>query len=150
MKKALAVLLSVLVIFSMLGVVACATEDEPDTSALVTVMFLDDEDKVIKVAYYAPGTVLGSDNFPDNLEKADTETERYIFKGWRCENDGEMYYKNKPYTISVNAQAGDVVKFVAEFSVENIEARQTFWNFIESIFERINLIFQYFATIFEW
>ena len=30
------------------------------------------------------------------------------------------------------------------------EGYQSFWNFIESIFERINMIFEYFAEIFNW
>lgn len=153
MKKALAVLLSIIAVFSMFGIVACAA-DEADTSNLVPVMFCEkvDEDtnKVLVINYYAPGTVLDSEKFPAYPVKESTETTEYIFKGWRCENDGELYYKNKPYTISADAQKGDTIKFVAEYSEKEIKVTQTFWNFVESIFARINLIFQYFAKIFEW
>lgn len=151
MKKALAVLLSVLAVFSMFGVVAFAAEEAPENSeATIKVVYCDDEGNTIEENYYAPGTILDNSKFPANPTKQETETTRYTFKGWRCENDGKLYYQNTPYTISVNAQAGDTVRFVAEFSEENIAERQTFWNFIESIFARFNLIFQYFAKIFEW
>ncbi len=147
MKKALAVLLSVLVIFSMLGVVASA--EDINTEDHVTVEYYDDDGKQIKVFYVLPGTIIDS-YVPENPVKQDTETERYIFKGWRCDFDGELYYKNTVQYVFEECEAGSVIKFHAEYSVENIEERQTFWNFIESIFERINLLFQYFAKIFEW
>ena len=148
MKKALAILLSILAVFSMFGVVASAAGEESEAN--IVVMYCDDEDKVIEVNYYAPGTILDNKKFPANPVKQDTETTRYTFKGWRCENDGKLYYKNTPYTITIDAQEGETIKFVAEFSEENIAERQTFWNLIESIFARFNLIFAYFAKIFEW
>ncbi len=148
MKKALAVLLSVLVLFSMLGVASFAA-DEPDTSDLVAVEYYDDNGNLIKKLHVAPGTII-EDYVPANPVKPDTDTERYVFKGWRCELDGKLYYENTVQQVFPSCEPGSTVVFRAEFSTENLEERQTLWNFIESIFERINLIFAYFAKIFEW
>ena len=145
MKKALAVLLSIIAVFSMFGIVACAEEE--DNKAIVVVMFCDEDGKVITANSYAPGLTV---TFPEDPSKQATETEEYIFKGWRCSADDELYYKNKPYAISANATANDIITFTAEFSKQEIKVTQTFWNFVESVFARLNLIFQYFAKIFEW
>ncbi len=148
MKKALAVLLSVLAVFSMFGVVAFAADDV-DRSELVVVEYYDDNNNLIKTFEVRPGTII--DKYaPANPEKEATESERYIFKGWRCELDGKLYYENSVQQVFESCEAGSTVVFRAEYSVENIAERQTFWNLIESIFERINLIFAYFAKIFEW
>ena len=150
MKKALALLLSIIAVFSMFGIVACAAE-ETDTSNLVAVIFCDETgEKVLAMNFYAPGKVVGGDKFPEDPSKEATATTEYIFKGWRCSVDGELYYQNKPYTISENAKGGDSIKFTAEFAEKEITATQSFWNFVESVFARINLIFQYFAKVFEW
>ena len=149
MKKALAVLLSVLAIFSMFSVVAFAEDATDSTEAtLVTVEYYDDEGKLIKTLEAAPGTVLNG-LVPANPVKQDTDTTRYTFKGWRCDFDGELYYENTQVVFQ-SCEPGSTLVFRAEFSKENIESRQTFWNLIESIFERFNLIFAYFAKVFEW
>lgn len=146
MKKALAVLLSVLAIFSMFSVVAFA--EDATEATLVTVEYYDDEGKLIKKLEVAPGTKLDG-LVPANPVKQDTDTTRYIFKGWRCEFDGVLYYENTQVVFQ-SCEPGSTLVFRAEFSEENIESRQTFWNLIESIFERLNLIFAYFAKVFEW
>lgn len=146
MKKALAVLLSVLAIFSMFSVVAFA--EDATEATLVTVEYYDDEGKLIKTLEVAPGTKLDG-LVPANPVKQDTDTTRYIFKGWRCEFDGVLYYENTQVVFQ-SCEPGSTLVFRAEFSEENIESRQTFWNLIESIFERLNLIFAYFAKVFEW
>ena len=151
MKKALAVLLSVLVMFSMLGVVAFAQEEAPEgADKLIFVKFCNENGDVIRLANYSAGAILGEDDIPDNPTKAPTETEEYIFKGWRCSADGNLYHKGTPYAMSSKGQPGDFFTFTAEFSVKVVGNIITVWNLIESIFERINLIFQYFAKIFEW
>ncbi len=144
MKKALSVLLSMLVIFSMLGVVAYAEGEEN----LVTVEYYN-EGSLIKTVKVAPGTII-DEYVPANPSKPATETEEYIFKGWRCDLDNKLYYEETVQYIFEDCEAGSTVRFYAEYSVKDIGSRQSFWNFIESIFERINLIFQYFAKIFEW
>ena len=69
----------------------------------------------------------------------------YIFKGWAAmegeEND--LYQKN---TIP-NAVDGTI--YYAVYSSKEVNESQSFWEFIESIFARINLIFEYFARIFD-
>ena len=153
MKKALALLLSIIAVFSMFGVVACA-EEKVDPSNLVAVMFCVKEEngneKVLEIGYYKAGEILEEDKFPAHPVKESTATTEYIFKGWRCSLDGELYYMNGPYAISETAKNGDSIRFVAEYSEKEITATQSFWNFVESVFARINMIFQYFAKIFEW
>ena len=152
MKKALAVLLSVLAIFSMFGVVACA--EDAATDLVKVEYYLSKEDyeagkDPLKAFEVAPGMIIDK-YVPANPTKEDTETTRYIFKGWRCELDGEIYYEGTIQQVFPSCEPGSTVVFWAEFSEEDIEVRQTFWNLVESIFARFNLIFQYFAKIFEW
>ena len=145
MKKVLSVLLSMLMIFSTVGVVAFA-EDEVESAATVHVIFKDG-DNVLYDLKVTPGTRLGE--HIENPVKADTETTRYIFKGWVREGDAEetIWY---PSTIP-NPTADDegtTITYIAVYSEEDLTQRQTFWNLIESIFERLNRIFEYFAEIF--
>ena len=151
MKKALALLLSIIAVFSMFGVVACAADaEEPDTDGLVVILFCNEDGAVISRNYYTPGTILEKDKFPEYPTKESTATTEYILKGWRCNLDGELYYKEQVYQISAEAEGREIIIFTAEYSEKEITATQSFWNFVESVFARINLIFQYFAKIFEW
>ena len=138
MKKVLSVLLSILMIFSMVGVMAFA-----EGEATVHVVFYDeDETTVLHELWVKPDEMLGPKI--ENPVKADTETTSYIFKGWRGE-DGEVYYQGSLPTPT--ADDTEVV-YIAEYSTEDLTQRQTFWNLIESIFERLNKIFEYFAEVF--
>lgn len=139
MKKALSVVLAMLVLFSMTAFMASAQED------LVTVQFINDG-AVVFEAQIAPGENL-ADYEIKNPSKTATETTEYIFSGWVCDYDGVTYYQN---TLPVVPEDAEAIVFVADYMEKDIEVRQTFWNLVESIFHRINLIFQYFATIFEW
>lgn len=142
MKKVLSVLLSMLMIFSMAGVVAFA-EDAAESDATVNVIFYDEDgETVLYDLMVAPGTALGPQI--ENPSKAETETTRYIFKGWKGE-DGEVYYDS---TLPKPTADDTKVTYTAVYSKEDLTQRQTFWNLIESIFERFNLLFQYFAEIF--
>lgn len=143
MKKALSVLLSMLMIFSMVGVMAFAEGEETET---VLVEFIN-EGQVIASIEAVPGTILNK-YAPEYPTKEDTETTRFTFKGWECSEDGKLYYANS--TLPVPAEGQTKITFTAVYSEEDLSDRMTFWNFIESIFERINLIFEYFATVFSW
>lgn len=143
MKKALALLLSLLVAFSMLSVVAVAGDDAEE--GLVNIIFVVDGVTVADVKIQ-PGDTLAPVT-PDNPEKQDTETIRYTFKGWRSSQDGNLYYKS---TIPNPDGSVAQITYTAEFTEEDISEYQSLWNLIESIFERINLIFEYFAKIFGW
>lgn len=145
MKKALSVLLSMLLIFSMVGVMAFAAEgDETD---LVKVVFQNYDGTVIKEIEVAPGTILTA-YIPENPERIDPEGEyKYTFKGWK-DADGKYWYKNSTFPTPDGSQAE--IFYTADYTSEHIGGFQSLWNLIESIFARINLIFQYFAKIFQW
>ena len=153
MKKTLAILLSVLVIFSMFGgVMAFAADGEAtETMPPVTYRFVNYDGKVIKEFHLQSGQI-PTEYAPANPERPAIEGEKeFIFKGWRCDMNGELYYEASTLpTVNVAEGETKIVTFTAEYSEKNIGEYQSFWNFIESIFERINLLFQYFAKWFEF
>ncbi len=148
MKKALSLVLALLVAFSMFAVVVAAEgEAADDLSNTVKVTFVISEDpRVEEVVYVKRGEPL-TQYTPENPVKQDTDTTRYTFKGWMSEADGQIYYKS---TIPTPDEDTYQITYVAVFSEEDISTRQSFWNLVESIFERINMIFEYFAIIFNW
>ncbi len=137
MKKTLALILSLLVAFSMFTVATFAAED------LVTISFVDSDGRTIDTVQVKVDTIL-TPYAPENPVKESTETTKYTFIGWTSSDDGEVYYKNTLPSARVD------VTYTATYSEENISENQTFWSFIASIFERINLIFEYFAEIFRF
>lgn len=151
MKKALSVLLSVLVLFSMVGIMATAEGE----SERVTVYFYVDG-----VEYYKIEALSGV-NFVDRLQngeqkleepaKAPTETTEYTFKYWeKCNinENGELIPTGEiTYTGNVPPAYEDTY-YVAVFAEEEIKENQSLWAFIRTIFERINMIFEYFAEVF--
>lgn len=147
MKKALSVLLSVLVVLSMFSVMAFAEDAQAPAQSLVTVKFVDDDGTtIIKELQVEAGTIL-TKYAPENPVKPDVEGKtEYTFKGWVAE-DGTLYYAN---TLPTPDGSDLEVIFTASYSAKDVSGFQSLWNLIESIFERINLIFQYFATIFGW
>lgn len=148
MKKALSLILAILVAFSMFAVVAAAEgETADDLSNTVKVTFVISEDPLVEeVVYLKRGEPL-TQYTPENPVKQNTDTTRYTFKGWRSEADGQIYYKS---TIPTPDESTYQITYTAVFSEEDISGRQSFWNLIESIFERINKIFEYFAIVFNW
>lgn len=146
MKKALALILSLLVAFSMFTVATFAEgEATPAEEELVNIVFKDSDGKVIKTINVAPGTKM-TPYVPANPEKADTETTRYTFAGWKSSVDTD----EEPYAKNTVPDARVDVVYTATYTEKDISQNQTFWNFIESIFARINLLFQYFAEIFRF
>lgn len=145
MKKTLAMLLAVLVALSMFSVAAFAAEGD------VTVQFKNDGVVIDEVTLTAGSIDAIGPHIPENPVKASDGEYTYTFKGWQLEGDdsGALYQKNTIKTPGAE-YAGETIIYVAVFSAEEIVETQTFWNFIESIFERINLIFQYFAEIFRF
>ena len=141
MKKTLALILAVLVAFSMFAVAAVAEEET--NSDLITVIFDCGDGNEPAVFHVAAGTIL-TPYVPANPTKADTETTRYTFKGWKSSVDGEVYFQN-----TIPDAAYDVT-YTAEYSEKDISGNQSLLAFFRSIFERINLIFEYFATIFDF
>lgn len=157
MKKTLAVVLSLLVAFSMLTVMASAADlTEEDLAKVVTVKFVyqtETDEEVIETIYVAPGTGITPELVPDIVNEFKTEkdgkTFKYTFKGWKSSVDGSVYY-DAGIPTPTEDQAGATIVYSAEYAKEDYSERQSLWNLIESIFERINKIFEYFATIFNW
>lgn len=138
MKKALAVLLSVLVIFSSFAVMAFAQEGD-----LITVNFVVDGN-TIKTVQVRAGEIL-TPYAPENPVKEATETAEYTFKGW-ADADGVLYQQS---TLPTPDGSVAEITYTAEFSEEEIVENETLLSFIASIFERINMIIEYFVKIFE-
>lgn len=159
MKKTLAIVLSLLVAFSMLTVMASATD------GLVKVDFTyvtEKEATVVKTVEVAPGTSLASADFIPDIptqfmrvvtdENGEEKEYKYTFKGWRLAEDEDAVnvYYNSSLPTATEADLANGICFVAVYSIEDYSERQSFWNFIESLFERINILFEYFATIFKF
>ncbi len=144
MKKALSVLLSLLVIFSMFGMVAAAEGEQTD---LVSITF-----KVDGEVYYYIEALPGA-NIIERLQTGENKLETpvkdlgdgnvYTFKYWENEANGDIRY-----TGNIPPATEDTV-YNAVFHVEEKVENQSFWAFVQTIFERINLIFEYFAKVFE-
>lgn len=157
MKKALSVLLAVLVVFSMCSVFAFAddtdTTGNTSTTPPITVLFINDG-KVIKEVKVQSGAMI-TPSTPDNPTKQKTDTTEYVFKGWQQQDaegnviDENVYPKSTiPSAYLEEGETSKTVIYVAVYTEKNITGNQTFWQFFGSIFERLNMIFQYFAKIF--
>lgn len=164
MKKALSIILSVLVIFSVFSMaVSAADEDTGKGKGIVTVQFIVD-DKIYQSFEVMPGDLF-NEYMKDYPTKESTETTRYEFKHWSSavlneetgiyESDGKVTgWKNLPAVDEMLDEngapvEGRVITYVAEFTPVDIIENQTFWAFLQTIFERINKIFEYFAKVFE-
>lgn len=149
MKKTLALLLAMLVAFSMFSMAASAAET-------VKVSFVKDG-IVIREVYLAAGEAVKPDYVPELSETFYTEIKdpetgevsktKHTFKGWKSSVDGKLYYAG---TMPVVASDVSEIVYTAEYMSEDYSERQSFWQLVESIFERINLLFRYFATIFNF
>ena len=147
MKKTLAIMLTVLMAFSMFSVAASA--------ASVTVHFINGNKQIKEVTVDSSNTfdaslfpVFENEQFELDEKQDDgtTKTYRYTFQVWKVVMTGKLYY---PGTFEVDGTESEIW-LEAQYTKEDISGRQSFWNLIESIFARINLIFEYFATIFNF
>lgn len=139
MKKTLALILAMLVAFSMFSVAAFAADD------LVTVTFVDHEGKVIETHKVKAGEALTA-YVPENPVRENTDTTKYTFRGWQIKgSDDETIYRSN--TLN---PADEDITYKAVYLEEKVATGQNLLQFFRSIFERINLIFQYFATIFNF
>ena len=151
MKKTLALLLAVLVALSMFSVAAFAEEATADKA---TVIFYDAPTKdgeAVGAEIYAVQIVPGEgqirSHIPENPVKESDSQYDYTFKGWKDLATGTVY---APSNIPEPTEVGSTTEYVAVYTQSKVKSTQTFLNFIESIFERINLIFQYIAEIFRF
>lgn len=133
MKKTLALILAMLVALSMFSVAAFAADDT------VTITFVNgDETTVVEVPVGADVAVYA----PENPVRENTEKTKYTFAGWTAEGSEEVYSAAQLPAAAENAT------YVATYAEEEIKEGQSLLKFIATIFERINLIFEYFAKIF--
>ena len=142
MKKTLALILAMLVAFSMFSVAAVAVVE---TDNLVSVQFVDYDGKEIRSASVTIGDSISA-YAPDDPVRENTDKAEYTFAGWKSNNpeDTKVYSKYQLPAATEN------VIYTATYSEEKVTAGQNLLQFFRSIFERINLIFQYFATIFNF
>lgn len=146
MKKALSILLSVLVVLSMFGMVAAA-EDIPVSEDIVDVKFMVDE-QVIYELQVKPGIIFVSRLDALGVpEKESTETTKYTFMYWENEHGNHFTTGNIP-AVDENFEGEEII-YKAVFAEEDIVENQSFFKFLQTIFERINMIFEYFAKVFE-
>ncbi len=152
MKKALAVLLSVLVAFSMFTVMTFAAGSTAEPTP-ITIKFIVDDNLVREIAV-KNGEIL-TPYAPENPAKASTDTTKYTFKGWQvCDENGnvleETLYQKSTFPAPYLAEGEETktIIYKAVFTEKNIQGNITFFGLIASIFERLNLLFQYFAEVF--
>ena len=145
MKKTLALILAVLVAFSMFSFATIAADGD-----LVNIKFMNNG-KVYHSIDVRPGEALTPYVPADPTREPDVDANgkvvtEYIFKGWAISEDSDvLYFKN-----TLPAAGEEDVTYMAIYSAKEVRESQTFWEFIESIFARINLIFEYFARIFDF
>lgn len=167
MKKVLSVLLAALMLVSCFGMMAFAEGGaEIKDPVYVTVKYLalnengDAQEyttgpKVVEKGAAVPAAVMEEwlldmpREFSDDYEVTEdgytrTETKTYTFKGFVKEGDesGQLYYFGSTDTIDSNTV------FVAQYKIEDTIDYVTFWELVQSIFARINRIFEYFSEIF--
>lgn len=140
MKKIIAVLLSVLVLFSAVGVAAFA-EGESEKQDYYTITFVDYDGKVLGTRQVLYGGIVMA---PANPTRENTDEYEYVFKGWSADGGKTVYHEN---TIP-NAVAD--VTYTAIYSETAVKDYMTFWDLVGSIFTRINMIFEYFFKIFDF
>lgn len=141
MKKALSLLLSVLVIFSCMSVAVFAEDETPAPSVYYTIKFVDwDGKKIGEDVIARKGDVVPAPANPTRT--SDNKKVEYIFKGWSSDGGKTIYHAG---TIPV---ATEDVTYTAIYAENNKSDNLTFWELVRSIFARINQIFEYFAKIF--
>lgn len=140
MKKIIAVLLSVLVLFSAFGVCAFAGDDEAEEPVYYTITFVDYDGSHLASRQVISGKTV---NAPYNPERESTDDTDYIFRGWTADGGNTIY---QAATLPI---ATDDVTYTAVYAEETHKDNLTFWQLVASIFERINMIFEYFFKIFE-
>lgn len=134
MKKILSLVLAVLIAFSALSVVSFAAGET------VKVEFKNTGEVI-----YSKDIIIGEDDLtafvPENPTKASDDTYEYLFKGWQLEGDtsGKLYQKNTIAEPTAD-DAGKTITYVAVYAENELPKNQTFWQLVQSIFARFNVI----------
>lgn len=142
MKKIIAVLLSVLMLFSTVSAVCFAADETEEPMTYYTITFVDHDGTVLGTRKIVEGGIIDA---PENPVRANTKEVEYTFKGWSADGGKNTY---APKTLP--RATGDIT-YTAIYAEERLDADNglTFWKLIQSIFARINMIFEYFFNIFE-
>lgn len=149
MKKALSVLLAVLMMFSLCSVAFAKDSEDSASKQQVVLTFLNHDLTTYetKVAY-ANEKFTGPAVSPTRAnETIDGKEYSFKFRGWAEYNNGEVGEK------IYNTQTFDYVSadttYIAVYAKEEVEEIMTFWNLIQMIFSKFNMIFEYFFEIFK-
>ena len=139
MKTVISVVLAVIMLTSMLAIGFVHAEDAAETTYTVTFVNYD-------------GTVLSQDNTyktgeiiigPEYPTRESTDTMEYKFKGWQDSRDGKIDSNGTFLLVGE-----EDVTFTAVFVESEKPERVTIMSFIASLFQRLNMIFEYFSKIF--
>ena len=169
MKKVLSVFLAALMLFSCFSVMAFAEETEKKTVTITFKYLVPNEDatgteeRVVEIEKEIEndlGAVLTSEQMDYYLDAmprefsysydADdfpTRKESRTYKFMRFASEADPSYKITFAGSGSQVFEKDIV-FVAEYDIDDTGEYTTFWEFVQSIFARINVIFEYFSQIF--
>lgn len=144
MKKALSLFLAVLMIFSVCGATLAFAAD-----GTYTVTFVDYDNSIVNTVTVADGNTTKAPENPsrENVTAEDGTEYEYIFKGWAKVVDGKADESVLYHETTIPAVTEDVT-YIAVYSEQEVTPIITFWNLVESIFARLNMIFEYFAKVF--
>ena len=142
MKKLIAVLLSVLMLFSLVSVVAVAADDEEEPTVYL-IVFKDYDGTVLSEQNVEEGRFPQQPDVPKR--EADENGTTYVFIGWRSSLD-EQVYKAAATVPAATANA----TYTATYQEDPVEeVGTTILGFLASVFARMNRIFEQIAKVFE-
>ena len=146
MKKTLSLLLAVIMIFSVSVFTLASAADT------VTVTFYAYDGSTVveqKTDVVSGGKFTGPAKAPERAnEVVDNVEYVYTFKGWAVLNEDGTYDDSVVYYSQTFDYVTEDTNYIAVYSVTEREPVITFWNLIEMIFSKLNLIFEYFEKIF--
>ncbi len=142
MKKIIAVLLSVIVLFSAISVVSFA-EDETEVTPIYKITFVDYDGTALGSRQVPQGGIISAPENPTRAEDKENKIE-YIFKGWSADGGATTYSGN---TLPL---ATEDVTYTAVYAENKKSDNLTFWQLVASFFARLNKIFEYFNKIFDF
>lgn len=142
MKKVLSVILTAVMLFSVVAVAFTASADF-EIPVIYIIEFYNEDNVLISTERYPEGFEFGAAAKrlePDSYKDEDGVT--HYFKGWRSSVTGEVRTSSKLPSARYN------VEYYAVYETQDNSGNQTFLQFIQSIFHRINMVFEYIWTIF--
>lgn len=142
MKKIIAVLLSVLLLFSAFSVVSFA-EGEDEEKPIYKITFVDYDGTPLGSRQVPQGGIISAPENPARAEDKENKIE-YIFKGWSADGGATTYSGN-----TLPLATADVT-YTAVYAENKKGDNLTFWQLVASIFARINKIFEYFNKLFDF